>query len=54
MLTFHRIISQFICQVDDPINGNGTGGMSIYENKFPDENFNIKHDVAGLLSMASS
>ncbi|CAF5118314.1 unnamed protein product, partial [Rotaria sp. Silwood1] len=33
---------------------NGTGGYSIYGNKFPDENFLVKHTKEGLLSMANS
>jgi peptidyl-prolyl isomerase H (cyclophilin H) len=67
---FHRVIKDFMCDLVSPsrspshpslriqggdfVNGDGTGLASIYGGKFDDESFELKHDAAGLLSMANS
>ncbi|PIK57323.1 putative peptidyl-prolyl cis-trans isomerase B isoform X1 [Apostichopus japonicus] len=50
----HRIVPDFVIQMGDVTDGDGTGGRSIYGKHFADENFFLRHLGRGWVAMANS
>ena len=51
---FHRIIRGHLIQGGDITNFDGTGGISAYGGDFKHENYNLKHNQEGLLTMVNN
>ena len=49
--SFHRVVAGMCVQGGDLQGADGYGGESIYGGEFDDENFDLKHDAGGVLSM---
>ncbi|KAJ8303943.1 hypothetical protein KUTeg_017526 [Tegillarca granosa] len=49
----HRVVTDFVVQMGDVTNGDGTGGESIYGPRFGDENFDLSHRAPGMVAMAN-
>ncbi|XP_076161743.1 uncharacterized protein LOC143143859 [Ptiloglossa arizonensis] len=50
---FHRIVTGYWCQGGDVTRYNGSGGVSIFDQPFENENFNLRHAGPGILSMCN-
>jgi len=50
----HRIVQDFVIQMGDVVENDGTGGRSIYGQYFADENFYLSHWGPGWVAMANS
>jgi cyclophilin family peptidyl-prolyl cis-trans isomerase len=49
----HRIVKDFVVQMGDVVKGDGSGSISIYGERFNDENFILSHRSAGWVAMAN-
>jgi len=49
----HRVVKDFVVQMGDVLNSDGTGSVSIYGKTFNDENFVLSHRSAGWMAMAN-
>jgi len=50
---FFRIIPGFMCQGGDWLTNTGQNSNSVFSRPFLDENFKVKHDGPGILTMAN-
>lgn len=49
----HRVVKDFVLQMGDITVGDGSGGTSIFGEKFNDEEFVLGHVAPGMVSMAN-
>jgi cyclophilin family peptidyl-prolyl cis-trans isomerase len=49
----HRVVPDFVVQMGDITVGDGTGGRSIFGERFNDEDFILSHRSAGWVAMAN-
>jgi len=49
----HRIVPDFVLQMGDVTNGDGTGGRSVFGERFNDEEFILSHRAPGWVAMAN-
>ncbi|XP_043256113.1 probable peptidyl-prolyl cis-trans isomerase ARB_01071 [Colletes gigas] len=50
---FHRIVTGYWCQGGDVTKFNGSGGASVFDTSFENENYNLLHFGPGILSMCN-
>ncbi|XP_072037736.1 peptidyl-prolyl cis-trans isomerase B-like [Amphiura filiformis] len=50
----HRLVQDFVIQMGDVVEMDGSGGRSIYGQYFADENFYLRHWGPGWVAMANS
>merc|ERR1712150_417360 len=49
----HRIVQDFVIQMGDVTRGDGSGGKSIFGERFNDEDFILSHRSPGWVAMAN-